>query len=128
MTDVTRRVCRAVVLAILVLALLYAGRVACLFMGATEGDVPPASAVPLPAGTEILSESCECASGGCWLTIEVRPPSGRTAEDLAERIGATPQLEVPGDMIDPRTTWVWAQPRGGVLTLRADYFSQEWVP
>ena len=43
-------------------------------------------------------------------------------------MGATPQLEVPGNVLDPRTIWVWAEPSGGVLTLRADYFSQEWVP
>lgn len=128
MTDVRRRAVRAVALVVVVLALLYAVRVAWLFMNATEGDVPAPSALPLPAGTEILSESRDCASGGCWIAIDVRPPSGQTPEGLAEDMGATPQLEVPGNVLDPRTIWVWAEPRGSVLTLRADYFSQEWVP
>jgi len=128
MSDGMRRTVRVVVLVVVALALLYAFRTAWLVMTATEGDVPAASALPLPAGSEILDESRDCASGGCWITLEVRPPSGQTPEDLAADIGATPQLELPGNVIDPRTIWVWAEPGGDVLVLRADYFSQKWVP
>lgn len=128
MTVVTRRTVRIVILVVVVLALFYAARAAWLFAGATEGDVPAVSAVPLPAGTEILSESRDCASGGCWVMIEVRPPSGQSPKDLAADMGATPQLEVTGNVIDPRTIWVWAEPGNSVLTLQADYFSQKWAP
>lgn len=121
----TRRV--AVFLAVAV-AVIWAGRLLWLTMLASEGDVPPTSAIPLPTGSEILSEERACASGGCWVEIEVRPPSGKSPQELADDIGATPQLELPGNLIDPRTIWVWADPGGHYLTLRADYFSQEWVP
>lgn len=111
-----------------VLVLLYAGRVAWLFVMADEGDVPPASVIPLPAGAEILGESEGCGSGGCTLTVTVRPPAGQSADDLAIEIGATPQLLVSGNLWDPRTVSVFARPAGGILNLNLDYSSTEWVP
>ncbi|WP_406245510.1 hypothetical protein ACI7YT_10670 [Microbacterium sp. M] len=118
----------AVVATVIVLSLLYAGRLLWLSVGATEGDIPPASAVPLPAGSEILGETSDCASGGCWTNVTIRPPEGQSAEALAEELGATPQLEIPGDFWDPRSVWVSARPTGSVLVLILDYYSEEWVP
>lgn len=112
----------------LLLALFYAGRVLWLNMGATQGDVPPASALRLPEGAEILGDSIGCGSGGCSVTFTVRPPAGQSPEALAEEIGTTPQLAIPGTFWDPRTVWVSAQPAGSVLNLHADYLSAEWVP
>jgi len=117
-----------VVVVIVVLTLLYAGRLLWLNMMATEGDVPPASALPLPEGAEILGESTGCGSGGCSTTFTVRPPAGQSPEALAEEMGATPQLAIPGDFLDPRTVWVSARPAGSVLNLVTDYWSSEWVP
>lgn len=68
------------------------------------------------------------ASAGCWIEITVRPVPGSSPQELAEEIGATPQLEIPGNLVDPRTIWVRAEPGGSFLTLQADYFSQTWVP
>jgi len=116
------------VVAILMLALLYAGRLFLLSMGATEGDVPPASAVSLPEGAEILGDTSDCGSGGCWVTLTVRPPDGQSAAALAEELGATPQLEISGDLFDPRSVWVSAKPAGSLLLLTLDYWSEEWVP
>ncbi|KJL46615.1 hypothetical protein RS84_03254 [Microbacterium hydrocarbonoxydans] len=110
------------------LALFYGGRVAWLTMMATEGDVPPASSVPLPEGAEILGDSTGCGSGGCSVTFTVRPPAGQSPEALAEEMGATPQMSVPGTFWDPRTVWVSARPAGSVLNLVVDYWSTEWVP
>lgn len=58
----------------------------------------------------------------------MRPVPGSSPQELAEEIGATPQLEIPGNLVDPRTIWVRAEPGGRFLTLQADYFSQTWVP
>jgi hypothetical protein len=110
------------------LVLMFLGRFLWLSMGATEGSVPPASSMPLPAESEIANENTECASGGCWTTFEVRPPEGVTPEELATELGATPQARVPGSLLDPLTVWLWAEPRGDVLLVRADYWSSEWVP
>lgn len=92
---------------------------------ATEGDVPDASRIPLPAGSEVVSRDRECASGGCWITLTVRPPSGQTPTALAEAIGATPKLEVAGHILDPRSFSVWAKPGAETVLLRADYWAQE---
>ncbi|WP_309103532.1 hypothetical protein [Microbacterium sp.] len=125
----SRRTLRTVIAVVIVaLALLCAGRMWWMSAMATEGAVPPASAIPLPAGVEIRSESSDCASGGCWATLTLRPPAGQTPEALAEEIGATPQLAIPGNFFDPRTIWVSARPVGSLLLLTADYWSQEWVP
>jgi len=110
------------------LALLYAGRLGWLTMMATEGDVPAASAIALPAGVKVIDETSDCASGGCWTTVTVHPPSDQTPETLAEELGATPQLKVSGNLLDPRTVWVSANPSGDALILTLDYWSQEWVP
>lgn len=123
-----RRTWKAFFVVVVILALVYGGRVALLFMGATEGDVPTASAVPLPADAEILRENRDCASGGCWVVFTVLPPPGQSPTELAEEMRATPQLEMPGTFLDPRTIWIWAEPGNSELTLRADYFSGPWTP
>ena len=82
----------AVVIAGLVLlGVLYIAHVLLLFAGATEGDVPEASRLHLPAGADVIGQAHDCASGGCWVTLSVRPPDGRTPEDLAADTGATPR-------------------------------------
>lgn len=115
----------AAVSVLLVLALLYAGRVFWLNVMATEGDVPPASVLPLPTGAEIVDENTGCGSGGCATTFTVLPPAGQSPEDLAEEIGASIQLEIPGTFFDPRTVTVSARPDGSVLHLVADYWSNQ---
>lgn len=123
-----RKTWTAVLLIVTVLALLYGARVIWLFMGATEGDIPAASALPLPAGTEVLTETHDCGSGGCWAVYSIRPPAGQSPEELADAMGASPQMAIRGHIVDPRTIWVWAEPGDDELTLRADYFSQTWTP
>lgn len=103
-----RRMLWTFVIVLVLAALFYGGRVAWLSMMATEGDVPPASALPLPDGAEVLGESTSCGSGGCSVTFTVRPPAGH--------------------FLDPRTVWVSASPAGSVLNLNVDYWSEEWVP
>lgn len=124
-----RRTTVVVVSAVVVaLVLVYLVRVLWLFMVATEGDVPDASAIPLPAGAQIVNEERDCASGGCWVSVDVRPPDGQSPKELAAEIGATPQLELPGNVLDPRSVWLSAQPGDGILTIRADYWSSKYVP
>lgn len=123
-----RTVVWALVVPALILALVYGGHLALLWVGATEGDVPASSSIPLPSGATIVSEEKECASGGCWSVLEVEPPDGQSAEELAATLGASPQLQVPGNFFDPRTINVYAEGDGRMLELRLDYWSQEYVP
>ncbi|WCD91459.1 hypothetical protein [Microbacterium sp. nov. GSS16] len=124
-----RRTARSILIVAAVLfALFYVARVGWLFMWADEGDVPPLSSVPLPDGAAVLNETVGCGSGGCSVVFLVRPPEGQSAEELATQMGATPQLSVPGNLWDPRTVWLWAEPAAGALKITADYTSSEWVP
>lgn len=127
-----RRILRKVVVIATILlvvgALFYMVRLGWLSMMATEGDVPSISSVPLPEGTEVLGETKDCASGGCWANVTLRPPAGQSAVELAEQIGATSQLAIPGNLLDPRTVWVSAKPAGGMLLLTMDYWSEPYVP
>jgi hypothetical protein len=114
---------------IAVLALLYAARVAILFIDATEGDdVPPLSSIPLPTGSEVTQVSTGCGSGGCWTLVTVRPPDGTTPEDLKKELGTTPQSRLPGSFWDPRTISLTSKIEGPLLVIKADYFSAEYVP
>ncbi|WP_146084922.1 hypothetical protein [Rathayibacter sp. AY1G9] len=94
----------------------------------TEGDVPAASAIDLPAGSELVSETVECASGGCWRLFSVRPPDAMTPEQLSSELGTTPQARIAGTLWDPRTITVSSAIEGPLLKVRADYWSQEFIP
>lgn len=113
---------------LVILALLYGGRVAWLSIMATEGDVPSSDSVSLPNGATIVSEEKDCGSGGCWGVLQVEPSEGQTAEQLAIALGANPQLRIAGNFFDPRTISVWAEPHGRMLELRVNYWTGEWVP
>ncbi|MWV58808.1 hypothetical protein [Rathayibacter sp. VKM Ac-2754] len=95
---------------------------------ATEGDVPAASAISLPEGSEVVDESVECASGGCWALLSVRPPEVMTPEELSSELGTTPQARIPGTLWDPRTITVSSRVDGPLLIVRADFWSREVTP
>lgn len=101
----------------------YLAWVGWLFVFASEGDVPPVSTISLPAGSELVSETSECASGGCWSLFEVRPMDGSSPDQVAAALGATPQACVSGSILDPRTIRLHADPKGPLLFIRADYWS-----
>ncbi|WP_431795587.1 hypothetical protein [Microbacterium enclense] len=111
-----------------VAAVAYGIYVGYLFVVAGEGDRPPASILSLPDGALIVSEDVSCGSGGCATQLHLMPPAGMTPEELADAIGATPQLRIPGTILDPRTASVMAWPKGTTLVLALGYFSQDYVP
>jgi len=123
-----RRILIALAIIVPVLVLLGLVRLAGLAVFATEGDVPAASSIPLPEGSAVVDESVDCASGGCWTLLSVRPPEGMTPDELAAELGATPQARMPGTLWDPRTISLTAKARGSLLVVRADFWSQEYVP
>lgn len=123
-----RKIRTGLIVVAALLIVFYVARLGWLFMMADEGGTPPLSALPLPAGAQVLSQSESCGSGGCSMTFIVRPPEGMSPEELAAEMGATPQLSVPGNLWDPRTVWVSARPSAGDLKLVADYTSGEYVP
>jgi hypothetical protein len=120
-----RHVLIAVVIVLAVIVLLAVMRLAILDVFATEGDVPAASSIPLPTGSDVVDESVECGSGGCWVLLSVRPPEGMTPDELSTELGATPQARIPGTFWDPRTISLMSESKGQLLILQADYWSQE---
>lgn len=115
-----------IVLAVVVAvaAVFYVGRLTLLAIGADEGDVPPLSSIPaVPAGATVLSETKECASGGCWWKVVVEPPPGVTATDLASEMGIGDMLHLSGNLWDPRTIELEsrAESRAGDLTVTARF-------
>lgn len=123
-----RKIRTALIVAAALLIVFYVVRLGWLFMMADEGDTPPLSVAPLPAGAQVVSQSESCGSGGCSVTLVVRPPAGQSAVDLASEMGTTPQLLVPGNLWDPRTVSVFATPSGDSLNISLDYSSEEYVP
>lgn len=128
LTRIRRRWLLTVVIAACVLILFYVARVLWLYAGATEGDVPASSSIPLPDGSQVVNVSTDCASGGCWSIFDVRPPEDMTPKDLALQLGTDPQARISGNLLDPRTIWLRAEQKGDLLSIRADYWSSEWVP
>ncbi|MFJ4296895.1 hypothetical protein [Curtobacterium sp. NPDC089689] len=119
--DAARRTLTAVLVVVAALTLL---RYGALSLGATEGDVPAASVVELPSGSEVVDDDVECASGGCWRLLTVRPPSGSTANDLADTLSD----RVDGTLWDPRVVNLSSEIDEGFLVVRADYWSQSTGP
>ena len=110
-------------------ALLFIGlRTALLFMGATEGDVPTSSSIPLPAGSRVVHEDEECASGGCWSLVSVQPPSGMSPTELSTTLGTEPFARLPGSLWDPRVINLTSEVQGDLLVIQADYWSREPSP
>lgn len=109
-----------VVVAVLAVALTlaYGGRIAWLRLGASEGDVPPASSLSLLPGSEVISEEITCGSGGCTAIYEVRPPEGKSVEELGEKFTET---NTTGTFLDSRFVWYSAEPRGHVLVITTGY-------
>jgi hypothetical protein len=122
----TRRAIVATVLIVGAAAVLFiGGRAALLVMGATEGDVPATSSIPLPAGSKVVHEDKECASGGCWSVVTVQPPAGVSPAELSTTLGTEPFARLPGSLWDPRVVNLTSEVQGELLVVRADYWSRE---
>ncbi|MFL0359400.1 hypothetical protein [Curtobacterium flaccumfaciens] len=125
----TRRTIVATVLIVGAAAVLFTGvRAALLVMGATEGDVPATSSIPLPAGSKVVHEDQQCASGGCWSVVSVQPPAGVSPSELSTTLGTEPFARLPGTLWDPRVVNLTSEVQGELLVVRADYWSRELIP
>jgi hypothetical protein len=125
----TRRAIVVTVLIAAAAALLFIGlRTALLFMGATEGDVPATASIPLPAGSRVVDEDEQCASGGCWSLVSVQPPSGMSPTELSTTLGTEPFARLPGGLWDPRVVNLTSEVQGDLLVIQADYWSREPSP
>jgi hypothetical protein len=89
---------------------------------ATEGDVPDASSMDLPAGSSVTASETSCGSGGCWAVFTVRPPDGTTPTELTRRIEDEHGDGIPGDLLDPRTIFVSTEVGGSDVAVRGSFW------
>ncbi|WP_209559509.1 hypothetical protein [Frigoribacterium sp. PvP032] len=89
---------------------------------ATEGDVPDASSMDLPAGSSVTASETSCGSGGCWTMFTVLPPDGTTPAELARQIEDEHGDGIPGDLLDPRTIFVSAEARASDVAVRGSFW------
>lgn len=85
-----RRITISVVLGVAaaVLIAFWLMHVAVSHLFVTEGSAPPASFGPaIPEGATLLTSEKNCASGGCWMELNIDPPEGQSARQLAEDMG-----------------------------------------
>jgi len=88
----------------------------------SEGLVPPDWRLPdVPDGAQVQSASKECASGGCWRVIELRPPAGQSPGELAVEMGMGEPGEWGRHVFDPAPVWHDAVTHAEVLRVSFGY-------
>ncbi len=101
-----------------------------LWAFASEGSLPPGWRNPdLPAGADVVTETTECASGGCWREVAVDPAGDDTPAELAAAMGLTPDDRygfVTHDrqgwrFLDPAPVGIHSEERGGALVVVVQY-------
>ena len=103
-------------------SLLYLGRVAVLFLGVHEGDVPSASLIPEPpAGVHVVGQGRECASGCCWWQVVLQPAEGQSPGDLAVHVGVAEERQLSGEFLDSRPVSLWSSTTGETLRVYVSY-------
>ena len=102
--------------------LVYAVWAAYLALMAGEGAVPPRSRIPdVPSGAEVVSETEQCASGGCWREVLLRPADGQTPEELVAQMGLSSEKEYSWRLLDPHSVAVGATVKGSELSVYVRY-------
>lgn len=81
-----------------------------------EAPPPPAHRVPLAPGAAIARTQEGCASGGCWLEVELTPGSYRVAD--------SPQCSWP-TLLDPRLVCWDGTPGSSPVRFRPLWYSPE---
>ncbi len=103
--------------------LLYLMYAAYLFMFADEGSLPPRWRIPdVPSEAQVIRETKECGSGGCWRQVVVQPERGQTPEDLARELDLSEEGQRHGwQWYDPHSVWIGASVDDGDLVITAGY-------
>jgi hypothetical protein len=93
-----------------------------LLLSSDEGALPPKWRIPdVPSGANIIEESKECGSGGCWRQITLTPAPGQSPEDLAEEMGLSEERNRRPTLFDPASVYVGAHPKGSQLIVYVGY-------
>ncbi|MFC4066527.1 hypothetical protein [Actinoplanes subglobosus] len=93
-----------------------------LYVFADEGAMPPKWRIPpVPAGTTVLEEGMQCASGGCWWALTLQPPAGQSPEDLRRQMGLETEKRLRPTLTDPAYVITGANIRQGHVVVYVRY-------
>lgn len=107
---------------LVVLTLLHA---AVLWAFADELPAPPASSLPdVPSSVQVVDEGAQCASGGCWQELTLRPEEGQSTKQLAVELGLDVERCEWVSLLDPRRLCVGSLAEADVLLVYAANFSR----
>ncbi|MDO9396095.1 MAG: hypothetical protein Q7T71_06100, partial [Herbiconiux sp.] len=111
-----------VAVVVVVVAATYVIWAGYLAVVAGEGALPPRSRIPdLPSDARVLSETVECASGGCWREILVRPAGGQSPAELATELDLVDEQRHPWRLSDPHSVSVGSRVTGDDLRIYVQY-------
>jgi hypothetical protein len=110
---------------LLVVTLLHA---AFLWAFADELPAPPASSLPdVPSSVEVIEEGMQCASGGCWQELSLRPAEGQSTKELAVELGLDVERCDWVSLWDPRRVCVGSLAEADVLLVYAANYSRAFT-
>ena len=88
----------------------------------SEGELPPRSRIPeVPGDARVVSDTKECASGGCWWELVLRPAAGQSPEELAAHMGVTGDVRHPWHVFDPHVVFVGSSAEDELLRIYVRY-------
>ncbi len=95
---------------------------AVLAIFAEEGLTPPRWRIPeVPPGATVIEETKECASGGCWWRLVLKPAAGQTPDELAATMGVSESRVESPALLDPAFVGVGAETRDSRLVVHVGY-------
>jgi len=104
------------------LALVYAAWAAYLALMAHEGALPPRSRLPqVPRGVAVVADHEQCASGGCWRELVLRPAAGTSPAELAAEMGVTEEERHGWRPSDPHTVVLGSKVSDATLSIYVQY-------
>ncbi|MEU8661081.1 hypothetical protein [Actinoplanes philippinensis] len=121
-TRTALRVTRAAILLVIAAGFLWSLCFAWLYLFGDEGATPPDWRVPaVPAGATVVEEGMQCASGGCWWGLTVKPAPGQTPEELQRRMGLEAEERLGPTLTDPGYVVRGAHIRQGNVVVYVSY-------
>jgi hypothetical protein len=121
-TRTVLRLLRVAVSLLIVAGFLWSLCFAWIRLSSEEGAMPPRWRIPeVPAGATVLDDGMDCASGGCWWSLTLRPPPGRSPEELRRQMGLETEEEPAPTLTDPGFVVRGAHVRRGNVVVYVGY-------
>jgi hypothetical protein len=121
-TRTAQRLTRTAVVLVILSGCLWSLSFAWILLFKSEGLLPPRWRIPeVPHGVAVLEDDKNCASGGCWWSLTLRPPAGQSPEDLKRQLGLEAAEELLPTLTDPGYVTRSAEVSKGDVVVRVSY-------